>query len=720
MILTGLRLCGMRLIAIGKFLPAHSVNSFNKPADTNFSIRRFVEESTNLQFNPLAPNQAVTDSIASIGEISGRDTLTMPRKQLPYSNRSLEEEVQHAIVSENRPLSRCLAQVYRELAENRILLKEMRMVIKPKVPKYERPIIASYTELANLKDSMDPDFENNCNEDLNSSESDIFFDCISRLSLEDSVSLLNESQGVICASPGGCFERSPSFYPEQYTVDGLFSNPLFVFSMKPSEEDYRKQNYFLVYAETPRRWRRITISATFHGVQKQSAILATRDLDNAEAGYKMLPRIVRNQFDTLIPRLELYESITNISFSFEQNQSGQIVSISTGTKISEDLAEVRMSGEDQILYDLEDLGCAQFLESEIIVQSRMLSSYFIVRVESRTCIERKAPFVNAGEQGENGFRNYFDDLKLLKSMRGCNGVAEFIGIVLDDTRSHLRSYLLEYPILGNVMKILIGAQLKSETLPWDIRESWARQIIQTVSEIHSRGSLVGGLLWMEEIGIRANGTVVLTGLRTYPRHFENRSGKMAPELRDISHINGRTLGKMVTFRTEIFQLGLILWKLAEHKDNTAGCFCSKAACTNHPRYLCDADHANPVELPTCNPDIPSYFGDIINQCRLPDPKMRPTACELAEILPYREADQSATAKSIDLLKRYACAHTLTIYCSECGSRNMNVHYHCDICTEKDIDLCQVCFAQGFHCSDQQHRLTKRIYKDDGTSEESSE
>lgn len=64
------------------------------------------------------------------------------------------------------------------------------------------------------------------------------------------------------------------------------------------------------------------------------------------------------------------------------------------------------------------------------------------------------------------FYTYFNDLKLLKSMHGCTGVAEFIDLVLDDTRSHLRSYLYEYPVLGNVLydHHVCAVQIRGHTL----------------------------------------------------------------------------------------------------------------------------------------------------------------------------------------------------------------------------------------------------------------
>lgn len=647
----------------------------------------------------------------SVRDIDEQRNLIIPRKRMPDSNPPFYQETQDDIVSEYRSLSRHLAHIYHELAENRMLIQQLKQA-ESREASDKRLIAARYTNTHTPRDYLELRLENDSTEDLDSSASDIFFDCMSRVSMEDFFDV-DMSHTTFSTSPHGYFEKSSSFYPEQYTVDGLFSHQIFVVSIKPSKNDYRTQMYFLLYAETPRKWRRIVVSAIFGEVHKRLAFLRDYAPENFEVEYKMLPKILETELNVLLPRLELFKSVTSLTLTFTQNESGQMIR-SSPTKVREDLLEAQVSREDEILNNIEDLGCAQFLETEIIVQSRMSSSCFMVRVENRTCIERKAPFVRSGIDNENGFHNFFNDLKLLKSMRGCTGVAEFIGVVLDDTRSHLRSYLYEYPA-HNILTVLVCAESKPEIVPWRIRETWARQIIKAVSEVHSNGYPVGGLLWLNDIGIRSNGTVLLTCLRTSQRYFQQGKGRVAPELFTASYTNTTTFMKRVTFRTEVFQLGLILWMLVEHKNNTAGLFCSKFGCTCYPRYRCTADHANPIELPPCSSGIPSYFNDIINQCRLRDPKMRPTACKLAESLPLRENDQPAGVE--DILKRYARTQTFCLYCDECGTRQMSVHYSCRFCCQGDFDLCQTCFAQGVHCYNPSHLPVKRIIKADGTKVE---
>lgn len=259
-------------------------------------------------------------------------------------------------------------------------------------------------------------------EDGDSVAVDIFFDCVSRFSVNDTSPKIDRLHARFSGSPDYCLESNPSFYPEQYSTESLLSEPLFVIAMKASPEDYRKQKYFLLYAEKPRRWRRIIVLATFSGVREQSPMSQVSATDDLEHSCKILPKALQSLLSTLLPQLKLFSSVSRLSLSLREDESGHIVSETRKIEVVEDLLEKGMSDEDQILQDIEDLGCAKFLESQIMVKSRISSSCYHVLVETRECVERKAPFASAGNQGDNGFQDFFNDLKLLNSLRGCIGV----------------------------------------------------------------------------------------------------------------------------------------------------------------------------------------------------------------------------------------------------------------------------------------------------------
>ena len=697
----------MRLVAIGKGATSQSVKWSSEPAEASFTARRLVEESVGHKPETQSSRRAshkysLLKRAPDVGETS-----TTPRRPILASLTSLVQETQHAFMSEDHSLQRHLAQIYRELGEQRMQMRQLKLAIEQPREPNDDPMMASNCGMSLSEEFVNPVLDLDNAEDGDSTAVDIFFDCISRFSMNDSSSTIDRLHAKFSGSPDYCLESTPSFYPEQYSTESLFSEPVFIIAMKVSLEDYRTQKYFLLYAEKPRRWRRIIVLATFNGVREQSAISQVSATDNSDHSCKILPKALQSFLNTLLPQLKLFSSVSELSLSLREDEGGQIVSESSKIEVAEDLLEKEMSNEDQILQDIEDLGCAKFLESQIMVKSRISSSCYHVWVENGECVERKAPFASAGKQGENGFQDFFNDLKLLNSLRGCAGVVQLIGVVLDETRLHLRSYLYESPAIMSLKRVFTFANSKSETIPWPIREIWSSQIIKAVSEVHSKGLIVG-VLELSSVGLRADGTAILTRLQTSQRHLQNEKGCMPPELRNASKSNDAAQGKIMNFRTDVFQLGYILWLLAEHRSNISGYLCPKSACTSFPRYMCSANHADPVELPACCGDIPPYFSDIIRECRSPNPRARPTARKLAEGVPYTSESPPGI---IELVETYApSVNYFLVHCDECGVLASNLHYHCNVCFLGDFDICPACVAQGIHCFAPEHRLVKRIMR----------
>jgi hypothetical protein len=345
----------------------------------------------------------------------------------------------------------------------------------------------------------------------------------------------------------------------------------------------------------------------------------------------------------------------------------------------------------------------------VIERSRKYYPYnHIVEVGSRSYVEYKLPFAGAGLPGDDGVGEFFNDIKLLHSLRDCSGVARFAGVVLDDARKHLKSYLCEWPALGTIARIFNLAEARGERFLWEIREAWAKQIIAAMSDVHAHGVVVG-YLRLSFIAIRADGSAVLIAPKTSGRCTLNLYGYLAPELRS-QRCNAPSPRKM-NFRTDVFNLGLVLWLLAEHKNAGLSCFyCSRNACTSVPRYSCNEEHNNPIELPPCSStDVPKYMDVVISYCRRHDPTARLPARQLLQYFP----EKSHPSQMADLAIKYAetegADDDILIRCDECGTLTTELHYHCNTCKLGDFDLCSKCVSQGIHCFVPEHRLTKRIW-----------
>jgi hypothetical protein len=154
------------------------------------------------------------------------------------------------------------------------------------------------------------------------------------------------------------------------------------------------------------------------------------------------------------------------------------------------------------------------------------------------------------------------------------------------------------------------------------------------------------LLSLRTILIRADGSVVLDAPKGSSRRVLNQQGYLAPELWSTPHCTPSY--KSMNFQTDVFQLGLVLWLLAEHKLSASG-LCSRYAYTRWPRYSCEG-HNNPIDLPPCsNAKVPKYTDVVISHCRQNDQRKRLQACELLHYFPKK----NPPAQMADLATMYS-------------------------------------------------------------------
>jgi hypothetical protein len=100
---------------------------------------------------------------------------------------------------------------------------------------------------------------------------------------------------------------------------------------------------------------------------------------------------------------------------------------------------------------------------------------------------------------------------------------------------------------------------------------------------------------LKSFGLRTDGSVVLTRVLTSNQDLENTGGVLPPELRRRSSQTITSLELETSkFRTDMFRLGLVLRRLAQHKATTYGEFCARDASTAFPRFMCKADHRSPI------------------------------------------------------------------------------------------------------------------------------
>lgn len=107
-------------------------------------------------------------------------------------------------------------------------------------------------------------------------------------------------------------ERSPSFYPEQYSVGGLFGNPLFVIAMK--QQNHFTQQYHLIFSQSPRCWKRVIVTATFKSIRTTSALMQVLSPDNLDGTFKEFPNAVNTALSAALAQFNSSAPLRRVHF----------------------------------------------------------------------------------------------------------------------------------------------------------------------------------------------------------------------------------------------------------------------------------------------------------------------------------------------------------------------------------------------------------------------
>lgn len=424
------------------------------------------------------------------------------------------------------------------------------------------------------------------------------------------------------------FETRSSYFPEEYTLQRRQVQALFM-SDNPRGLSFKVgQSYklCLIHAETPRRWRRITISL----VQRPPEGQALKKLIN----------------DVLGLGIEFFDTVTNIKIPPDIDATD--ISATSQLTITEDTEEAKHQLPRHFVAEVDDYGCQQYLESEIVTISAISTNSFNVLVNGKACIEKKLPFALVADNTLSlYYGGFFANITALQSLKPSPAVVNLVGVVLDNSRQQVKSYLYDGAEFGTIGNILHSFNKIGAVVPWKVREHWARSLVSGLAAIHSQGFVVGRLgLW----------NVVVDRENSLRRKNVDRNvclaskGWAAPELRTKNHAWERN---EMTTKTDLFQLGLELWLLAQHDSgyrmSVSKLACQSVQCTfdwsvheasgSGKSLRCPETHADPVLLSWSGLDIPAYYQEIVNICRSKSGRDRLPAWQLLQRFP-NHVDQS--------------------------------------------------------------------------------
>jgi len=457
-----------------------------------------------------------------------------------------------------------------------------------------------------------------------------------------------------------------------------------------------------MFAQGGRHWRRVTVSATTTTLSTQWDVCFSF---TEICCYHVFPYLVQSQLETMLEKDQLYESVTNVSIELQPSKTGDVTFDQERSMIIEDVEAAAATETSRYMEEIEQRGIPQYVESQVVVLSRRRTALYLVLVENQPCIQRNSPFSGGTTSDRKLVDEFIADMKLLQMAQGCSGVAEFVGVVITDNRTQLCGYLVRYPEAGLFAELL--ETLTSNTLPisWERREQWIRQIITAVAEIHKRGVIIG-CLDKESMWVNLDDQIKIVMFKSTGSYRANQFGQLPPEIRRFTAPRAVATGQIPTIQSDLFQLGLLVWMLAENDFNKINVFCRKSGCQGFPHYRCMADHVNPVDLPICGPEVPAYVNEIIGHCRQGQPSRRKSAGALLALLPANHEPAVFSPNRVSPCRPY-CQR---INCNECGEITTDAHYTCTLCEAGNFQLCLKCISKPTSCYDDSHKLRRRAVK----------
>lgn len=350
-----------------------------------------------------------------------------------------------------------------------------------------------------------------------------------------------------------------------------------------------REKFFLTYAQTPQRWRRVTVSCDYRDAPPDAL---ERDLQNLTFQRDKSARIYES-IRASLPDIQFYDTVTNLKLETRDDR--------LHVHVTEDTNEIIPY---PAVHAVQHLQCEQYPESELNFESHMSGFVYKVRVGSEIWIKKEIP-------GPDSVDEFLYEINALNELIGSKNVIQFQGLVVDESRSVVKGLLIGFAEQGAVVDILYD---NKGSLPWPRRERWAKQIVQGLSEIHEAGFVQGDFTLSNIVIDEFDEAKVID--------INRRGCPMGWEPPEISRLveRGQRISMYIGVKSDLFQLGMVLWALAEEVD--------------------EPERQRPLSLTNFGEEIPQYYRDLVSICLSPKPRDRIAAKDLVRAFPPWNQDTS--------------------------------------------------------------------------------
>jgi len=358
-----------------------------------------------------------------------------------------------------------------------------------------------------------------------------------------------------------------------------------------------REKFFVTYAETPTLWRRVTISCDYRDTPPKSL---ERDLQALRYQSEKSERIYE-AIRMSLPDIQFYDTVTNLKLETSQDDRLHV-------HVTEDVNEIIPYPSTRAVQHLD---YTRVLESEVMFESHMSGFVYKVRVHGQICIKKEIP-------GPDSVEEFLYEINALHALKGAQNVIQFQGLVIDEKNNLVKGLLISYAEHGPLVDMIFDYK---GTLDWSRRERWAKQIVRGLSEIHEAG-FVQGDFTLSNIVIDEHDRAQIIDInrRGCPVGWE------PPELARLVE-SGQRISIYIGVKSDIFQLGMVLWALGEEEDEPER-------------------QSRPLSLKSSSKEIPQYYRDLTDRCLSHCPVDRLAARDLLALFPNLGTDNPTPPPSL--------------------------------------------------------------------------
>jgi len=404
-----------------------------------------------------------------------------------------------------------------------------------------------------------------------------------------------QSQQLPRVDPEGSvnsYEDDLDSVDRQHLQEELDSKWILNLSMNFRDKSDREK-FFVTYAQQPNKWRRLTVSCDYRQAEPETL---EYDLKRLHYQRDKSMRIYEDIRESL-PDIQFYDTVTNLKI---ETTNGRL-----HVHVTEDVNEIIDFPSVSLLQHVP----YRYRESDLHFESHLSGFVYKVTADGRTLVKKEIPSPDTIDE-------FLYEVAALSALQDARSVIRLEGLVTDDDGVRVKGLLLSYANQGSLVDMLYDWK-STEWLPWSRREKWAYQIIQGLSEIHEAG-FVQGDFTLSNVVIDAHddAKVIDINRRGCPVGWE------PPEMARLIAC-GQRIAMMIGVKTDLFQLGMVLWALAEQIDDPER--------VERPLY----EYERPDQT------VPLWYRELIGRCLSDAPQDRPSAKELLRCFRRDAGPQSA-------------------------------------------------------------------------------